>query len=133
MEIQNSTPAIAKKGTFPANVAGIINPLRLVINRGENDGIRLQQRVLVYSISDEEIQDPNTGESLGYLEIVKGTGRVVHLQDKLATIESDKTRSYLRKLISPYTVLLLRDQEVIEVSETIPFESPEVGDLVKPI
>lgn len=140
METQVSAPVIAKKGTFPANVADIINPLRLVINRGENDGIRLQQRVLVYSISDEEIKDPNTGESLGYLEIVKGTGRVVHLQDKLATIESDKTRSYLRKLVSPsYPVSFLRDvpfrrdQEVIEVSEPVPFESPEVGDFVKPI
>jgi hypothetical protein len=133
METQVSAPVIAKKGTFPANVADIINPLRLVINRGENDGIRLQQRVLVYSISNEEIKDPNTGASLGYLEIVKGTGRVVHLQDKLATIESDKTRSYLRKLVSPYAVSLLRDQEVIEVSEPVPFESPEVGDFVKPI
>jgi hypothetical protein len=137
METQASAPVIAKKGTFPANVADIINPLRLVINRGENDGIRLQQRVLVYSISNEEIKDPNTGESLGHLEIVKGTGRIVHLQDKLATIESDKTRSYLRKLVSPYSVpnavSLLREQEVIEVSEPVPFESPEVGDFVKPI
>jgi hypothetical protein len=133
MEAQASAPVIAKKGTFPANVADIINPLRLVINRGENDGVRLQQRVLVYSVSNEEIKDPNTGESLGYLEIVKGTGRVVHLQDKLATIESDKTRSYLRKLVSSYTFSVPREQEVIEVSESVPFEDPEVGDLVKPI
>jgi len=133
METQASAPVIAKKGTFPANVADIINPLRLVINRGENDGVRLQQRVLVYSVSNEEIKDPNTGESLGYLEIVKGTGRVVHLQDKLATIESDKTRSYLRKLVSSYTFSVPREQEVIEVSEPVPFEDPEVGDLVKPI
>lgn len=133
MEAQASAPVIANKGTFPANVADIINPLRLVINRGENDGVRLQQRVLVYSVSNEEIKDPNTGESLGYLEIVKGTGRVVHLQDKLATIESDKTRSYLRKLVSSYTFSVPREQEVIEVSESVPFEDPEVGDLVKPI
>jgi len=132
METQASAPVIAKKGTFPAKVASIINPLRLVINRGENDGVRLKQRVLVYSINNEEIKDPNTGESLGHLEIVKGTGRVVHLQDKLATIESDKTRSY-RKSVSPYAFNFPREKEVIEVSEPVPFEDPEVGDLVKPI
>ena len=133
METQASAPVIAKKGTFPANVAEILYPsLRLVINRGENDGVRLQQRVLVYSVSNEEIKDPNTGESLGHLEIVKGTGRVVHLQDKVATIESDKTRSYLRKSVSPYGSFL-REQEVIEVSELVPFDNPQVGDFVKPI
>ncbi len=84
------------------------------------------------SVSNEEIKDPNTGESLGHLEIVKGTGRVVHLQDKVATIESDKTRSYLRKSVSPYGSFL-RDQEVIEVSELVPFDNPQVGDFVKPI
>jgi hypothetical protein len=132
METQASAPVIANKGTFPANVANIINPLQLVINRGKNDGVRLQQRVLVYSVSNEEIKDPNTGESLGHLEIVKGTGRVVHLQDKVATIESDKTRSYLRKSVSPYGSFL-REQEVIEVSELVSFDNPQVGDLVKPI
>ena len=131
METQASAPVIANKGTFPANVADIINPLRLVINRGENDGVRLQQRVLVYSISNEEIKDPNTGESLGHLEIVKGTGRVSHLQPKLAIIESDKTRSYLRKPLSPYASFL--GSEVIEASEPVPFEDPKIGDLVKPI
>ncbi|MEB3311737.1 MAG: hypothetical protein VKJ02_16045 [Snowella sp.] len=42
METQSSALVIAKKGTFLANVATIINPLRLVINRGESEGIRLQ-------------------------------------------------------------------------------------------
>lgn len=136
METPNSAPVIANKETFPAKVANIINPLnplKLVINRGKNDGIRLQQRVLVYSISNEEIKDPNTGESLGHLEIVKGTGRVVHLQDKLATIESDKIRSYRRKPLSHYASFLGLGSELIEESEPVAFESPEVGDLVKPI
>ena len=65
---------------FPAFVASIINEYKVVINRGIKHDIRLGQRFLIYKLSDEEIIDPITKEPLGYLEIVKGTGKVIHLQ-----------------------------------------------------
>lgn len=132
MELQTSTPTLAKKGAFPAQVIQSLNSnTRLVINKGLDDEIRMGQRVLVYSVSDDEILDPVTGEALGYLEIVKGTGKVIHVQSKISTIESDKQKSYVRKLVSPYSLAL--QQEVIEESRLVPFEDPEIGDLVKPI
>ena len=36
-----------------------------------------------------EIFDPDTKKPLGKLEIVKGTGRVVHVQPKMCTIRTD--------------------------------------------
>ena len=66
---------------FPAAVANIINEYKIVINRGSEHNIRLEQRFLIYSLSHEEIIDPITNEPLGYLEIVKGTGKVINGPD----------------------------------------------------
>jgi hypothetical protein len=133
MEIKSSTPTIANKGTFPAKVATILTSIRLVINRGLNDGIRLNQRVLVYNPGTEEITDPQTGKSLGYLEIVRGTGRVIHLQENMATIESDQEKRFTRELKSLYIDFYISPREIIHETTILPFENPEIGDLVKPI
>ena len=58
------------------------------LNVGSINGVQEGDKFLVYSLSDHEIVDPDTGESLGYLEFVKGTGEVVHVQDKMCTITS---------------------------------------------
>lgn len=149
MQNITSAPVIAKKGTFPATIVKVIDDFQIVINKGKEDGIRQGQRVLLYNLSDDEIIDPNTGESLGYLEIVKGTGRVIHIQEKMAIIESEK-------VIKPdlYSPIFWRDNEnfinslknVLTDSENdkiqqlidgikvkVPFENPQVGDRVKPI
>ncbi len=117
-------------------VAKVIDPYKLVINKGSNDGIEKGKRFLVYSISSEEIKDPTTGESLGNLEIVKGTGVVTHVQERIATIESDRKSKAFRKTIrkplmtfSPF----IGEEEVVDPAETIPFDDAEVNDLVKGI
>lgn len=76
-----------KRG-FPGAVAQVRDDRTLVVNRGSNDGLREDQTMLVYELSDDEIIDPETEESLGKLEIVKGKGIVTHVQDQMATIES---------------------------------------------
>jgi hypothetical protein len=113
--MQNVTepPLLSPKGTFPATVVKVIDHYKLAINRGKHNVIRQGQRMMVYYIDDEEILDPNTGESLGYLELVKGTGRVIFVQDKISIIESDKM--------------------IDKLGKRLPFENPQVGDLVKPI
>jgi hypothetical protein len=119
------------KGTFPAKVAKIIDDSKLDINRGTAHGIRKSQRMLVYCIDDEEIKDPDTGKSLGFLELVKGTGEVVSVQENVATIQSDQEKPYIREFKSPYSSMMGR--EVVHESIIIPFDNPLVGDLVKPI
>lgn len=129
-----STQAIqdVKEKTFPATVVTVIDSCKLAINRGKVHGLKEGQRLLVYRLSVQEIQDPNTGESLGYLEIVKGTGRVIHLQDKICTIESDQKRS--RRMATKRNAFYNLGEEVMETfDELIPFEDPEIGDMVKPI
>src|SRR5437762_2733110 len=71
-------------------VAYVADDTRVVLNRGRLDGVKIGQRFLVFGIG-REIEDPRTKEKLGRLESVRGTGRVVHVQDHLATIDSDMT------------------------------------------
>ena len=108
MENVTETPILSPKGTFPATVAKVIDNYKLAMNRGEQNGIREGQRMMVYHISNEDIKDPNTGESLGFLELVKGTGRVIFVQDKISIIETDQKKTYRKsvKSISVTTQLL---------------------------
>lgn len=69
-------------------IANVRDDYTLVLAAGKNNGIKKNFRFLIYSIG-EEIFDPDSGESLGRLEIVKGTGIVTHVQDKICTLESD--------------------------------------------
>lgn len=116
-------------------VAILEDDYKVVINAGSNKGIKKGQRYMVYALSDHEILDPDTNESLGYLEIVKGTGRVVHVQETMATIESDSYEtSQPTKIIRKNPVYGLGTTEEERVSrEHIAFEDPKIGDLVKQV
>lgn len=134
MENLTETPLLSPKGTFPATVVKVIDDYKLVMNRGEQNGIREGQRMMVYHISNEEIKDPNTGESLGFLELVRGTGRVIFVQDKISIIETDQKKIYRKRIEnnSPFGLKNYKS-EVVESDELKPFENPQIGDQVKPI
>ncbi len=110
---------------------------KLVINAGANQGIKSGNRFLVYTLSEHEIIDPDTKESLGYLEIVKGTGKVTHVQEKMCTIESDvfettpSTTITRRKnpLFGAYGIT----EEQSSSKSHIPFEDPKINDFAKQI
>lgn len=68
-------------------VIKVINSTEIVINAGKNE-IKKLSNFLIYSL-DEELFDPDTNESLGQLEIVKGTAEPVHIQEKLTTLQSN--------------------------------------------
>ena len=68
-------------------VAEILSERRVVLNKGEEDGISDGDEFVVFTLG-EEIHDPKTGESLGILENIKGKGEVIHVQDHMCTIET---------------------------------------------
>lgn len=121
---------------FPAKVVRVIDETRVAINRGSAHGLSRGQRFLVFSISEDEIEDPDTGKSLGHLEIPKGPGTIVHVQRELSILEADSVTRSRKTIVRPYPQLAMfgDERETIEsVKETRPFRDPEVGDLVKPI
>ena len=129
---------IAKPGAFPAKVAKVIDDYKLVINRGREHGIREGQRVLVYKVDDEQIVDPDTGESLGSLELVKGTGKVFYVEDKYSLVESNMLFSEeqingqktfeerIKTLQGNISVLSILRKGTLKA-----FDNPQVGDFVK--
>ncbi len=131
MKSSTDSPKLEQK-VFPAQVVKIISNTRLAINRGSEHKIRPNQKVLVYCLSDEEIKDPETGKSLGYLEIYKGTGKIIHIQEKMSIIESDRSQTKTTKN-TPSLAFLGRGDEVYHDSYLLDFEDPEIGDMVKPI
>jgi hypothetical protein len=118
-------------------VAHIKSPTELVINAGSQDGIEEGQRFQVFAMG-ENISDPDTGESLGTLEIIKGIGRIAHVQERMSILQSDMKKpaskvvrrsssSFFRAIGEGWT------EEKIMPTEQSNFEEPELGDFVRPI
>ncbi|MDP1997767.1 MAG: hypothetical protein Q8J90_11270 [Gallionella sp.] len=124
------------KTDFPARVVEVVDSYRIVINRGAVDGIKKGQRFLIYSLG-KELFDFDSKESLGRLEIVRGTGVISHVQERLSTVSSDIKGSSRKKVVrrqDPFAMFQGRTEEVIEEGGGIdPFEDASTGDFAKPI
>lgn len=117
-------------------VADIIDDYKLVLNVGSKHNVEKGFRFSVFSISESDIIDPDTNESLGKLETPLGTGKVIHVQEKICIIESDmylKSTSKITKTTKPAGLFPMYDQEI--VTEEIPnekihrpFDVVKVGD-----
>jgi hypothetical protein len=122
-------------------------PIEVVINRGLADGVKTGDRFLVFG-DGPMINDPDTGKELGQLEVVRGRGEVVHVQEHLATIRSierrrerpakrvfhEAPRGVMAGLINnpyPRTGPVVEEEFAPEV--TIPFQHVRLGDQAKSI
>lgn len=123
------------KTNYPASVAKVNDEYTLVINRGSEHGVKKGDNFLVYCIDPEDLTDPETGESLGHLEIIRGTGTATHVQPKMTTIKSNRVVSRGRIIRRQPGILASIAGEVVEEpeKEAMPFDEPSVGDKVKPV
>jgi hypothetical protein len=117
-ELKENKPALTNSSRSPATVAAVINENQVVINQGAQDGVRFGQRFSLYELSERDILDPTTKESLGRLETIKGTGRVVHIQDKLSILEAVSENELINLFVVPAQAK---------------FKAPKVGDKARPI
>lgn len=130
-------------------VVKVLDECHIVINRGSADQVTKRCRFLVYSLG-EELQDPETGESLGRLEIVCGEGVVDHIQERMTTLKTARrepasgARKIIRKkslsrgLSGLYSLSqMFPPEEIEEISNPemvdVPFEGVEPGCLVRQI
>jgi hypothetical protein len=115
----------------PIKVVAVLNPSKVVINRGDSDGLKRGQKFLVYQLGDEMF-DPTTNESLGRLEIVRGRGQVVHLQGRMAHVASIESRTTItrnRNLLSIASTMGGLQEETVDE----PFDGARMGDTCRPI
>ncbi|WP_442489367.1 FlgT C-terminal domain-containing protein [Halomonas litopenaei] len=133
----------AEKAT--ATVVKVIDSFTVVINRGSVHGVREGDKYLIYHLDDEEIIDPDSGESLGKLEVLRGAGVVTYVQEKMATVASSRKEAgkrVIKKSTSPFAALgainaiaskTMGGDEIVEEEppESIPYEYPQYGDKAK--
>jgi len=118
----------------PVRVVAVIDEYHCTINRGSEDGVGVGDRYLIYGLG-EEIKDPDTGESLGVLEIVRGRGKVSHLQPKMATLETYEREGPPSKRIIKRNPFAILGETIEEVGhrELAMFVGVETGDHARPI
>lgn len=117
-------------------VTSIISPYKLVLNGGQNKSVKVGDVFLIYGISTSPIKDIETGEDLGSLEIVRGKGRVLHVQEKICTIESIEVSTEEKRVIKTYPGgafpnLFSPKEEIIYAGDKLPFEEPQIGDYAR--
>ena len=115
------------------------DPDTIVINRGANSGIKAGDRFIVYGLGPE-LFDPATSQSLGRLEIVRGRGVVVHVQEFMSTIKSiekQTERLASKKIIKEQGLAYFGPKTIEEIVpesvERLPFKDPKVGDRARQI
>ena len=68
-------------------IAKVLNPYTVVINRGKMDGVEEDMRFVIYKLGDDII-DPETGDSLGELEYVKAKVKITYVAEKYSIAET---------------------------------------------
>lgn len=101
-------------------VAEVLSDSQVVLNIGTNASVTKGEEYIIFGISDKDIIDPNTGESLGRLEIYKGTGKVIYVQATMCILQAIDTAPFAR-LSTTF------DSSSIHAI----FTSPAVGDYAK--
>lgn len=111
-----------------SKVVSIIDDYKVVMKKGAEDGVKEGDRFVLVGIGPM-ILDPDTGEQLEPLEIVRGRVTVTHVQSHISTLESDeyekeKDIREIKKVSSKSSALL----GIISPQDTVT-ESIKPGDM----
>ena len=119
-------------------VIKIINLFSVIIDVGTNEGVKRGMKFIIYEEGDE-IKDPTSNNSLGRLELVKGTVEVEHVQTNFS-LTSSLTQNY--KDLFPTALIgfprMTRRPLPIDENSITPLSKKDadkikVGDLVRNI
>ncbi len=116
-------------------VADIINPHKLILNCGQNQGIKVGDLFIIYSLTKVVI-DPDTKEELERAEIVKGKGKVIHVQNTICTIESTTLQQearVVREVGGSGIFSSTKKEEVYAPPSIVEFENVYIGDYARRI
>lgn len=108
------------------------DPNRVVLNRGSSHGVERGQEFVIYALSENELEDPVSGETLGRLERVKALGTVVNVQDRMCTIELERGYPVKHRVGRSSTFQAFPG---IKIGDPPPdsLVRPEIGDRAKPM
>jgi len=99
-------------------VIKIIDDYKLVINKGSKDGVKNLHKFIILE-KGEELFDPDTSESLGYLEIPKLKMKVIHVQEKISILESDEINITFEEKIKIRKAAIKKNLATLNVLEAL--------------
>lgn len=70
-------------------VVRILDDKKVIVDLGSDDKVKEGMKFVIYEQS-EEIFDPDTGDSLGIIDIIKHRLKVVNVMEKMSIMESDE-------------------------------------------
>lgn len=93
-------------------IAKIISTTELVINAGSKQNINVGDKFqIIDKVGSEPVMDPDTGKSLGTLDIIKGMVEVTAVYPNMSIVQSERTINPLLQAsmgvaqsLSPYQV-----------------------------
>ena len=73
-------------------IARVLNSREVAINKGADDGVEIGMIFKILSTKGSEIQDPDTGETLGSVDMAKTSVKVTSVQERIAVASTYRTR-----------------------------------------
>lgn len=115
------------------NIIQDADVFNVVLNVGIEDGYSTGSRFLIFELGPE-IFDPDTEASLGHFEVVKGIGRISHVQSRQCTVRSQETKMVAVQKRSLNALAIAAGGLTEEMVErTAPFRKPKIGDYARAV
>ena len=111
-------------------IARILDPTTMIINRGTNHGVKNGMTFIIFE-EGEEVIDPDTGESLGKYELVKGTVEVTNAQENMSQVSPPVKNS--TKSPTPLSALMSEESKRSSTRERteLPVKSQDISGIVQ--
>ena len=116
-------------------VIHINSPYQIILNCGLNDGVKMNDRFLIYGLGPV-LRDPDTDEEIEQLEIVRGSGKVTHIQQKICTIDSimfEEKPKTIKRTKDSRLLFGTPTEETEIIKEKKAFDEVQVGDRARRI
>lgn len=128
---------------YIGKVVSVVDEHNVVVNVGEDHDLWLGQKFLIVSLGDL-IFDPDTGQALEQLELVKGKVEATHIQRRISTLTSaEKQRdpevreikrhhqgSNLIGALYGHGRNSITESVQSGIERTLPLRNPQVGDFI---
>lgn len=88
-------------------VIKILDEYTIIINAGFKEGIKEGDTFQILDTKGNVVKDPDTGEVLGYLDLIKDTVKVTEVQEKMCFCSSTETIGINKVLMS--SILNIQD------------------------
>ncbi len=111
-------------------VALILDDRRAALNLGAGSGVAPGDAFVIY-LEGAEVADPDSGESLGRLELVKATVTVAHVQEKLCIVETPVVEAPEPDESEVLSARMARVKDFKEAKQGVRGKPIKVGDLAR--